>query len=296
MEKSAVDKNKEQSNQSQVTNPLAKITGKWSVKPCRKSWLHAINPNHDGNTIFSGAQIWIVAARSASNPDVVNTGLTEEERLAFEAEMFLQPGSLSPYNLKFWADKKNVIKVPKEGLTLDCDNNVKHKFWYKVLQASKRVAKGKEDLAVNSIADVLLTSVDQEAKFDSEKINTKTKAYVKFSSMSLADKINYLKVFDEGRYKIDSTTKPDLIDQTLGNIVENNPEEFLAAFENPFYKDYILLEDLLSKNIITRKGGKFFINGGVELGLSKTQVVTTLRSDDFQETKIGLIAKLNATK
>lgn len=296
MEKSAVDKNKEQSNQPQVTNPLAKITGKWSVKPCRKSWLHAINPNHDGNTIFSGAQIWIVAARSASNPDVVNTGLTEEERLAFEAEMFLQPGSLSPYNLKFWADKKNVIKVPKEGLTLDCDNNVKHKFWYKVLQASKRVAKGKEDLAVNSIADVLLTSVDQEAKFDSEKINTKTKAYVKFSSMSLSDKINYLKVFDEGRYKIDSTTKPDLIDQTLGNIVEENPEEFLAAFENPFYKDYILLEDLLSKNIITRKGGKFFINGGVELGLSKTQVITTLRSDDFQETKIGLIAKLNATK
>ena len=293
MEKSVVEKSKD----SKVNNsPLANITGKWLVKPCRKSWLHAINPNHDGNTIFSGAQIWIVAARSASNPDVVNTGLTEEERIAFEAEMFLQPGSLSPYNLKFWADKKNVIKVPKDGLTLDCDNNVKHKFWFKVLQASKRVAKGKEELAINSTADVLLSSVEQEAKYDSEKINTKTKAYVKFSSMSLQDKINYLKVFDEGRYKIDSTTKPELIDQTLGNIVEDDPTTFLAAFDNPYYKDYILLEDLLSKNIITRKGGKFFINGGVELGLSKSQVVTALRSDDFQETKIGLIAKLNAAK
>ena len=293
MEKSAVES--KVNTKSEVAGPLAKITGKWLVKPCRKSWLHAINPNHDGNTIFSGAQIWIVAAISASNPDVVNTGLTEEERIAFEAEMFLQPGSLSPYNLKFWADKKNVIKIPKEGLTLDCDNNVKHKFWFKVLQSSKRVAKGKEDLAVNSIADVLLSSVEQEAKFDSEKINTKTKAYVKFSSMSLQDKINYLKVFDEGRYKIDTTTKPELIDQTLGNIVENNPAEFLAAFDNPYFKDYILLEDLLSKNIITRKGGKFFINGGVELGLTKSQVITNLRADDFQETKIGLMAKLKAT-
>jgi hypothetical protein len=266
------------------------------VKPCRKSWLHTINPNHDGNTIFSGAQIWIVAARSASNPDVVITGLTEEEREAFEKEMFLQPGALSPYNLKFWADKKNTIKIPKDGLTLDCDNNVKHKLWFKVLSASKRVAKGKEDLAVNSIADVLLSSVEQEAKFDSEKINTKTKAYVKFSSMSLQDKINYLKVFNEGASKVDTTTKPDLIEQTLGNIVENDPQVFLDTFDNPYFKDYVLLEDLLSKNIITRKGGKFFINGGVEIGISKMQVITNLRSDDFQETKIGLIAKLNATK
>jgi hypothetical protein len=291
MEKSAVETKVKENT---VVSPLAKISGKWLVKPCRKSWLHAINPNHDGNTIFSGAQIWIVAARSASNPDVVNTGLTEEERIAFEAEMFLQPGALSPYNLKFWADKKNTIRIPKDGLTLDCDNNVKHKFWFKVLQASKRVAKGKEDLAVNSIADVLLTSVEQEAKFDSEKINTKTKAYVKFSSMSLQDKINYLKVFDEGRYKIDSTTKPELIDQTLGNIVENDPAQFLSAFDNPYFKDYILLEDLLSKNIITRKGGRFFINGGVELGMTKAQVITNMRAEDFQETKIGLMAKLKA--
>lgn len=294
MEKSVVENKVVQSKT--VTNPLANITGKWSVKPCRKSWLHTINPNHDGNTIFSGAQIWIVAARSASNPDVVITGLNEEEREAFEKEMFLQVGALSPYNLKFWADKKNAIKIPKDGLTLDCDNNVKHKLWFKILSASKRVAKGKEDLAVNSTADVLLSSVEQEAKFDSEKINTKTKAYVKFSGMSLQDKINYLKVFNEGASKVDTTTKPDLIEQTLGNIVENNPNEFLDTFDNPYFKDYVLLEDLLSKNIITRKGGKFFINGGVEIGISKMQVITNLRSDDFQETKIGLIAKLNATK
>jgi hypothetical protein len=114
--------------------------------------------------------------------------------------------------------------------------------------------------------------------------------------MSASDKLNYLKVFNEGQFKVDSTTKPDLVEQTIGNIVERNPSEFLAAFDNPYYKDYILLEDLISNNVVIRKGGKFFINGGVELGLTKSQVISTLRSDDFQETKIGLMAKLKPTK
>ena len=292
MEKSVVENIKN----NKVEGPLSKISGKWSVKPCRKSWLHAINPNHDGNTIFSGSQIWIVPARARDNSDIVITGLSEEERIAFEAEMFVQPGSLSPYNRKFWSEHRNAIKIPKEGLTLDCDNNVKHKLWFKILSASHRVANGKEDLAVNAMADVVLSSVDQEAKYDTEKINLKTKAYVKFNGMSLADKANYLKVFDEGAMKVDSMTKPDLIDQTLGNIVEARPEEFLQTFDNPYYKDFILLEDFISNNIVIRKGGKFFINGGVELGTTKSEVINRLKSDDFQDTKIGLLAKLKAVK
>lgn len=275
---------------------LAAINGKWTVKPCRKTWLHNLDPKHDGADIFTGAQIWIGAARSATNPDIVITGLTEEERLAFEEKMFLQPGSLSPYNLVYWASKHNYVKVPKNGLDLDCDNNVKHKLWYKILSISKRVAHGKENLAFNSTADVLLSSDIAEATIDSENLAIKTKAYIKYGSMSADEKLNYLKVFQEGSFKVDSATKPALIDQTIGSIVDNKPEEFLKVFDNPYYKDYILLEDLLSKNIVSRKGGKFFITGGVELGLTKAQVVTALKADDFQETKIGLIAKLNAIK
>ena len=108
--------------------------------------------------------------------------------------------------------------------------------------------------------------------------------------MSLADKANYLKVFDEGAMKVDSTTKPDLIDQTLGNIVESRPEEFLQTFDNPYYKDFILLEDFISNNIVIRKGGKYFINGGVELGTTKLEVINKLKTDDFGY----LTAKLNA--
>ena len=54
--KSGVEKVEKEMNTK--ANILSTIKGKWSVKPCRKTWLHTINPNHDGADIFSGAQIW----------------------------------------------------------------------------------------------------------------------------------------------------------------------------------------------------------------------------------------------
>jgi hypothetical protein len=275
---------------------LSKITGKYFVKPCRKTWLHGLNPNHDGATLFSNTQIWIVPERVASNPDVVNTGLTKEEQVEFEQEMNLQPGSLSPYNKAWWSKMTNIIKVPKEGLELDCDNNVKHKLWYKLLMNNSKVAKSKEDLTFNSFADVVITSKEQEAKVDTQKFKMKSRAFEKYATMSQADKINFLKVYDDGKYKVNNSSKPDLIESALGAIVDEKPAEFLATFDEPFYKDYILFEDLVSANIINRKGGRYFVNGGVEIGASKAQVVSNLRSDDYQDLKISLIAKLEARK
>lgn len=298
-ENSAVAKTNEQKeNIVDVTpkDPLSLITGKYTVKPCRKSWLHGINPDHDGNTIFSGAQIWIVAGRSGTNSDLIVTGLSKEEEIAFEQAMGMQSGTLSAYNKVWWSRHSNAIKIPKNGLQLDCDNNVKHKLFLRILQASSRVANSLEELAVNSVADVVITSDEQEAKIDSTKFVTKAKAFAKYNSLSQADKINFLKVYNDGEMKVNSSTKPDLIDQAMGKIVDSKPEQFLATFDNMFFKDLILLEDLLTNGIIVRKAGRYFVNGGVELGMTKEDVVSKLRSDEFQEFKISLIAKLEATK
>jgi hypothetical protein len=298
-ENSAVAKTNEQKEthvDSTPKNPLSLITGKYTVKPCRKSWLYGINPNHDGNTIFTGAQIWIVAERVASNPDMIITGLSTPEQIAFEVEMGMQTGTLSPYNKVWWSKHSNAIKIPKDGLELDCDNNVKHKLFLKILQANSRVANSLEELAVNSVADVVITSKEAEARIDSSKFVTKAKAYAKYNSLSQADKINFLKVFNNGENKVSNSTKPDLIDQAIGKIVDGDPDKFLSTFDNMFFKDFVLLEDFLSNGVVVKKGGRYFINGGVELGLTKEEVVSKLRSDEFQDTKISLIAQLEATK
>lgn len=279
-----------------TTSPLDKIVGKYTVKPCKKTWLHSLNPEHDGAVLFSKSEIWIVPERSRSNQDIVITGLSKEEQAAFENEMNLLPGSMSPYNLNWWAKLSNIIKVSKEGLELDCDNNIKHKLWYKILMANSKVAKNKEDLVFNSTADVVVSSKEQEARVDTQKIQIKSKAFAKYGSMSQDEKINFLKVFDGGKYKVNNSSKPDLIESALGTIVDSRPNEFLATFDEPFYNDYVLFEDLLATNIVTRKGGRYFVNGGIELGASKEQVVSLLRSDEYQELKISLKAKLEARK
>lgn len=298
-ENSAVAKTNEQKESIvDVTpkDPLSLITGKYTVKPCRKSWLHGINPNHDGSTIFSGAQIWISAERPRNNPDIIITGLSLPEQLAFEQAMGMQAGTLSPYNKVWWAKHSNAIKIPKDGLQLDCDNSIKDKLFLRILQANSRVANSLEDLAVNSVADVVITSDEQEAKIDSDKFFIKAKAFAKYNALSQSDKINFLKVYNNGEMKVNNSTKPDLIDQAIGKIVDTKPELFLSTFDNMFFKDFILLEDLLTSSIVVRKAGRYFINGGVELGLTKEEVVSKLRSDEFQELKISLIAKLEASK
>lgn len=279
-----------------IISPLNKIKGKYLVKPCRRSWLYSGNSVHDGNTIFSGAQIWIVAERSRSNPDIIITGLSEEERICFEKEMFMKEGTLSPYNSSYWSKHQNAIKVPKEGLELDCDNNIKHKLFYKMLLVNSKVANSVEELAVNSVADVVITSQEQEAKVDSTKFVIKSKAYAKYSCLSQSDKINFLKVYEEGKFKVSKNTKPELIESAIGTIVDTSPDKFLSTFDTQFYKDFILLEDLLEANIILRKSGRYFINGGVELGLTKGEIVSKFQADDFQELKISLISKLELSK
>lgn len=276
---------------------LSKIRGKYTVTPCKKTWLHALNPQHDGATIFSNSQIWIVAERNAYNRDVVITGLNEQEQAEFEKIMNVPAGTLSPYNKAWWARVEQAIKVPKEGLQLDCDNNVKHKLQYKLLMVNSKVAKSKEDLVFNGLAEVVITSAEVEAKTDSQNYLTKGKAYAKFNAMSLDEKVNFLKVYGEGIYKVTKSASPDFVDQAIGKIIEASPEDFLNSFSVSFYKEFILLEDLLTANIIVKKGGRFFINGGgSELGATKAQVVANLSSDEYQDTKIGLIAKLEAQK
>jgi len=298
MEKSVVvEKNKvTEAKMTEVTvSALNQITGKYLVKPCQRTWLHENNPDHDGAILFTKAEIWIPAANDSVNPDMLNTGLSKQEQVEFEQEMNLAPGTLSPYNKVYWAKLNNIIKIPKDGLTLDCDNNIKHKFQLRILQGnSMLVAKSQADLALNPMAQVVITSIGEEAKIDSQKFMVKSKAYAKFNTMSQNDKINYLKVFNDGKMKVSKNTNPELIDATIGKIVDSTPDQFLLTFDDAFYKDYILLEDLISNSIITKKGGRFFVNGGIEIGITKAQVVSNLRSDEYQDLKISLMSKLEA--
>jgi len=297
-EKSEVEKQVEVLEMPMSNTPhLDKIRGKYIVKPCQKSWVEEANPDAKDFALFDKAEIWLCAPRSRDIQDAVITKISKEEQAEFESEMNLQKGTMSPFNQIFWQKHINTLKIPKQGLTLDCDNNVKHKMFYRLLEANgSKVVFGKDQLSLNSSALILVENEEQNAKVDTQKITIKTKAFAKLAGMSLNDKIDFLKVFREGTLKLNANSNPDLIEATIGNIVDKSPEEFLANFDNPLFKDYVLVQDLISKNIIIRKGGTYMVNGGEPLGTSILDVVLQIKDKKNESLKIALKAKLENTK
>lgn len=277
------------------TPNLDKITGKFIVKPCQKSWVEEANPDAKDFALFDKAEIWLCAPRSRDIQDAVITNISKAEQAEFESEMNLQPGTMSPFNQIFWQKHINTLKVPKQGVVLDCTNNVKHKMFYRILESNgSKVVFGRDQLSLNSSAIILVENEEKNAKIDTQKINNKTKAFAKLATMSLNDKLDFLKVFKEGSFKVSDNTNPDLIEASVGNIVDKTPEEFLTSFDNPMYKDYIFVHNLMNKNIIVRKSGSYMVNGGEVLGVSILDVVLQLRKNE--SLKISLKAKLENTK
>ena len=271
---------------------LGRTTGQHIIKPCRSTYLRNINPNHDGATIFSNTQIWIAPQKPVGNPDMYNTGLSLEEEEAFEWALNLAPKTLSPYNKSYWEDyKRTTIKIPKEGKKLDCDNVIKDKLFYKLCMVNTNVAKSLEDLQFNSFADVVITSLEQEAKADNKVYNAKKKAYAKLASMSIQDMTDFLKVYGEGKLKVTSSTKADLIEVTVAKIADEAPNDFLATFENQYYKDYIFIQDCITNGSVEKRGGKYFEKGGEEIGNTLANTITNLQSADYQDLKIRLQSK-----
>lgn len=286
-----------------VVDPLASITGRYKVTSCQKPWFTHLNKDLDEQLLFGKAPITFCAPRDIDNPGKVITGLTKDEEEAFENAMTLQKGSLSSYKIgpnDYWTNFKNHVKVPRtdEGLTLDCNNSIQAKLWYKLLLANKmRVASSREDLQFKSTAEVVITSMEQEAKTGADTFNLKAKAYAKFGNMSQQDRIDFLKVYGEGSLKVNKDTKPSVVDDLVGKVVDNYPKEFLATFDSIYYKDYVFLQDSLSIGAVERRNNKYYERGETsDFGSNLANAVAFLGAVDGQELKMRLQGKLFANK
>ena len=298
--KSAVEKNSIEPVKEVVTAParelteLEKITGVYIIKNARKTWLSTMSGNKDGRDIHSGTFVLLTPERDPIS-GLINTGLNGNKRLQaeLEEEMNLPANTLSPYNIDWWA--KYFIKIPSESLVLNC-NTAKNKLTYILLKANSKVANSTAELASKPDAEFVITSVETDKAKESKALEVKTKAYAKLSSMSIEERMNFLKVYEEGRFKVKNNSKPDFVNAAIGQIVESKPAEFLQVFENPFYQESIFLQDCLAIKAVQKQGQKYYITGGEKIGDSYLNTLANLSSDDWQEAKISLIGKLEAAK
>ncbi len=146
------------------------------------------------------------------------------------------------------------------------------------------------------MCDLVLTSVEKEAKANSSKIQIKLKAFDKFNKMSEQDQVDFLKVFEAGKYRVNKSSSKDFILSTIGKVVDEHPQEFLDTISNPWFKTMSFLQDCVQAGLVRKSGTIYSLTGGEKIGNSFLDAVEKLNSPEYNEIKVGLKAKIESIK
>ncbi len=273
---------------------IDKYKGEYLFKPIEKTWLANADPKHDGATVFERA-VHLVSPQRDKNTGLVITGLTDQEARELESDMGLKAQDLSPYST-FWGNFKYYVRVPKEGIKLNLDRSALEKMQFMYLKASGNVAMSFVDADNNPFAKYVLTNLETENKIHASEVQVKMKAFNKLEKMSFEEQSDFLKVYKEGLYKVNKSASPDMINSTIGKVVDREPQEFLDLLSNGNYREMILLQDCIQAGFIKKQGTNYFILGGDRLGFSFLDAINNLQKPEYQEVKISLLAKLEPNK
>lgn len=278
-----------------VSKAIDKYKGEYLFKPIKKTWLANIDPKHDGATVFDMA-VHMVSPQRDKSTGLVITGMTDQEARELEELMGLKPQELSPYNFNFWADFRKHVRVPKEGIKLNLDRSALEKMQFLYLKASQNVAMSYADADNNPFAEYVLTNMETESKIQATDMQVKMEAFSKLKKMTFEEQSNFLKVYEEGKFKVSKASSPDLIASTIGKIVDQHPGEFLALLDNQNYKDMVLLSDCMHAGLIKKAGTNYYVLGGDKIGFTYLDTINNLQKPEYNEMKVGLLAKLEASK
>lgn len=277
------------------TREMDKITGRFLVKPAKATWLKKQDPQHDGSVMFSRTLHYFSPERTRDAGGLIKTGLSAQLQAELEEAMDLKKGSLSPYNKDFWANYwPSYPRIPREGLVIDCDRSAQEKLHYCLLRASSKVALSLTDALDKPEAEYVMVSEEREAEISNKKYEIKTKAFKRFAVMSITEQMDFLKVFEEGKFKITKSASPDFIASTLGKVVDENPAKFLEVIEDKNFKAMVFLQDCLGIKAITKAGTKYYVNGTDLIGNTFLDTIINLQNPEYQEVVISLKAKLES--
>jgi hypothetical protein len=259
------------------------------VKPYKRTWLPMDN---DGAYVFSKAVKSFVAHRQGSR---LLTGLTEEQATQLEKELKLKPETLTPYNKEFWGNFR--ISVGQEGLVLDT-NDPSDYIKYKVLLAGPfAITPDEEGTAKALTAEVIVTSVEKQARAKNKLYEIKDEASAKKRNMSLEDMRDFLVVYNEGKLRLSKDHKDEWIRSEVGRIADEDSAKFNTVLEDPYYKGKILVNQAISVGAMTRLGPKYFMTGEMDpIGTNIAEAIDYLYDPTNQSILLAIKSKIELTK
>ncbi len=268
-----------------------KYKGTYILKPYKKTYLETIDPKHDGAILFGKASIgW--SPEIDKDSGMIKTGMTKQEAQELETSLNLKPGSLSPYNRDFWgASWRLYPQVDREGVKLNLDNSDLDKLRYLYCKAHSKVSLNELEASQSGICEMIMTNGEIESKQESKRMRTKMDAMKKLADMSTQEQIDFLKVYEEGKFKVSLSSKPDFILAAIGKIAEDKPTAFLELTKNPDFKTMVFLQDCVSQGIVKKVGSQYYSTGGDKFGNTFLEAIQNIQKPEYNEVLISLKAK-----
>jgi hypothetical protein len=215
------------------------------------------------------------------------TGLTADEQRELEREMRLPEGELHS-NSDFWksyvfrlGDKDTILDL---GIAVDVIN-------LRLALQSPRVAKSMSRLNETPKADYVIYDVVEDSRNENRQIELKVEAAAIFAKLSQADHVDFLKLMG---YK-PTNTQADVVKNQLYKAMEKSPEEFLRIANLSDKETRILINDLVTNNILRVQGGHY-MHGTVDIGYDLNTAVNYLDDPNNQDLRINLMQQLESVK
>lgn len=212
----------------------------------------------------------------------IYTGLTPEDEERFEKALGYTKGTLAK-DSPFW--NTFCIKVGSRSLLLD-DSFPRQEMMIKFLSGHKRVATSLDKLDAGK--DYLLINRQAEA-IQQNKINKLRRDAIKeFDKLSIDQMRKCLRILGVNS----NTLSNELIESTLFNLVDKNPQNFFIKWVNNKQKETeFILETAIAKGII-RKDRTQYYYGSEMFADSLQDAISYLDAKKNQDLKLSIINQI----
>ena len=224
---------------------------------------------------------------------ILRTGLTKEEEKQFEERLQLPDGHLAS-NGEYW--NNFYIIIPEKGLILN-DENPMHALYIKIFKADPHVALNSDELVTKQGAEYLMTSEEAVAKEKNNKRDSKVKAFAYFAKMSNVDMVDTLYLMG----KVADDTDPEIVMNTLGEIIETKPSEFLSIVNDELFSEKVFLLKCIKAGIVKKQTSSKGLNqpltyDDINLGKGLDEAVAFIKLPENQNIYIALKKTVEAKK
>lgn len=255
---------------------------KYIIKPVVKAKFSGISSLTKTRTIYTGAQMDKFGS--------YKTGLTLEEERKFEEELGYPKNHLNKKNVDFWAFLEFRLNNDKE--TVFIVETPLDEIKWRALTNRNQIAKSELDIANNPLASFYVEDKEAKAKITEKKADMKLEALDIFQDMTVDEKKGILKLYN--MRGVDDVSDRQ-IKATLYEKIEEDVSKFLGFAKDKDLKTRILVEDLLEKGILKKKGS-YYVHEDESIGSSIESVIEYLNDPKRQSVKIVMTQEAKKVK